>query len=237
MKEKLSERSFELVILILSIAAAIILEHLLGSLFGGHFDFVQVSIVCALMIPPVIIAVLAYSWLVDRTLKVTLDRLVLRIPDNVLSYKETQGIERDSGHIWVITTDFFWDIRNDFSRDVVTQNIKAGKRYRYFCPDTDSSRNSIAEICRTFPETHSIEMVSVPSDHINVLLFEYVIYDAKTSKQQGILVDLFGKRYSRPEETVDMLLDSQNVLPKFVDLAETWSKNFHIKNCPGTHGR
>jgi hypothetical protein len=49
------------------------------------------------------------------------------------------------------------------------------------------------------------------------------------------VVDVFGKRYSSPEEAVDLIFDTKAVLPKFAEMTTEWCSRFGAETFSGTH--
>jgi hypothetical protein len=232
--EKISEHKLELVVVFGFAILGILVDRLLSSFAGDTFKWKEFGLSCLVMAVLLLITIIAYSFLIEGRLDSALAKLTIRIPTYIVPNLVTRDMESKSKSVWVITKDFFWDTQNEYSKKVVKANLREGKQYRYYCPQGQASMNRIKEICGWFGASHHIEVVQVPENLIDVLSFEYVLYDATTGNQKGILSDFLGRRFNGPDEVVDMQLEETEVLPHFVDLATSWADQYPVTRHVGT---
>src|ERR1700730_4686837 len=234
MLKRVLENSREIVLLLTTLLGALILEQLFSLASGGHFSFSVFGAVCALTVLASSVAVIIYTWLAERPLKIRLDRVALRVPEVILTLDQTKEIERSAKQIWIVTNDFFWDVSSGYFDEVVLPNIRKRKTYKYFYPKGARSLEASALIKQRLGDARGVDFVFVDPEVFGTILFEFALFDPTNDKAvRGIVSDVFGTRFSRPEECLDMLLDQKQVLPRFVSLASRWAMQYRDESAAG----
>jgi hypothetical protein len=96
--------------------------------------------------------------------------------------------EKHAKEIWVATMTLDLDVNDKTIIAAVTTNFNLTKRYKYFIPDSDSSRTNEIKydaIYRKFSSQY--EIIYLPEESIN-LFEEVVIYDPNTEEQIGFIL-------------------------------------------------
>lgn len=108
----------------------------------------------------------------------------------IINEHQLQGIEKSAESIWVFTLDMSNDLgasvknkQTNVIFEAVKSNLKEGKRYTYFVPDTPKVHGAIEEYHdkHTF-EKHQVSFCVVPFDEFH-FISELVIYDAESTKE------------------------------------------------------
>jgi hypothetical protein len=159
-----------------------------------------------------------------------LEKVTLGIQRNLILIDETERIERNSKRICVVTSDFYWDLQPEYGDLIKSNIVERNAAYHYFCPDTYLSQEAILKLTRRLPANHSVSVTYIPEQEMGMGFFEYVIYDMDDlGKEKGIISDIFGKRYSEPDKSIDLVMDQSHVIKKFKQLVQEWSQSYRTE--------
>lgn len=156
----------------------------------------------------------------------SLNKIILGVSNKLITTDKTTEIELAATKICVVTRDFYWDLRHDFKK-TTSLNINRGAKYLYICPDTGGSKAAVEDLLSSIYEGDEIRVIYLPEIEMKGMLFEFVLYDTTDEiRAKGVVVDIFGRRFTDPEQCIDLEMDRNNVLPAYKQLVESW-----------THGR
>lgn len=167
-----------------------------------------------------------YTDLINQRINSVIEKLLLEkeVIGNIIGKEELYIKEAKAEKIWILTSDFHWDLTDETYRQGVLENIANGTEYRYFFPLSKIAKaKTLNKIYRQEnPNGKNWELISVPDEYFDLFQYEVAIYDPHNPTSQihsGVIADIFSGRKTG-KKVVDVHINKEHELPYFIDFIE-----------------
>lgn len=135
----------------------------------------------------------------------------------LVSWIETELIEKNAKEVWVLTFDIYRHLNNKNYCDIVKTKIGEGARYWWLFPAhfAGEAEDLKEKLGVTSAHANSVCFTPFGDDVARYFPHDVVLYDPQKDAGTILLCDVNERKRSAPKESLDMPLNDPNILTRY----------------------